>query len=111
MTDSNSNGSDSDLDTYVVRHDWGDDDSLTSTVVTAVAAIRNVEPTSVDPLNEAVDPDALNTIFDDRHCGSERAGASLSIRLNDCVVTIHADGRVVVEGPGEESDEVETNSR
>lgn len=109
MTDPDRDGSDPDRDTYVVRHDWDEDDSLSSTVVTAVAAIRNVEPTAVDPLNEAVDPDALNTIFENRHCGTERAGASLSIRLNECVVTIHGDGRVVVEAPGEGGDDVETD--
>ena len=109
MTDSDRGGSDPPRDTYVVRHDWDEDGSLSSTVITAVAAIRNVEPTDVDPLNEAVDPDALNTIFDNRRGGAERAGATLSIRLNECTVTIHGDGRVVVEAPGEEADGTETD--
>jgi hypothetical protein len=108
MTDSDRNGSDHVRDTYVVRHDWEEDGSLSSTVVTAVAAIRNVEPTAVDPLNEAVDPDALNDLFEDRHCGTERAGATLSISLNDCTVTIHGDGRVVVEAQGRRGDGAET---
>ncbi|WP_323190324.1 HalOD1 output domain-containing protein [Halostella sp. PRR32] len=101
MRDSDRDTPDSDGDTYVVHHDWDEDDSLSSTVVTAVAAIRNVEPTAIDPLNEAVDPDALNTIFENRHGGAERSGATLTLRLNKCSVTIHGDGRVVVEAPGE----------
>ncbi|WP_135820675.1 HalOD1 output domain-containing protein [Halostella litorea] len=101
MSDTNQTDTTADPRPYSVVHDWDADDSLAATVVSAVAAVRNVEPTAVEPLNETVDPDALNAIFDDRHNGGDRSGPTLSFRLNGCDVTVHADGRVVVKPPEE----------
>jgi len=102
MSDTDSGDTTADTPSYVTEHDWERDESLAATVVSAVAAIRNVEPTAVEPLNETVDPDALNDIFDARHNGGDRSGPTLSFRLSSCEVTIHADGRVVVVPPENE---------
>jgi len=101
MSDTNSRNTTTETRSYSVVHDWNADDSLAATVVSAVAAVRNVEPTAVEPLNETVDPDALNAIFDDRYNGGGRSGPSLSFRLSSCEVTVHANGRVVVRPPDE----------
>ena len=101
MTDANTEDTRSAQNVHIARHDWERDDSLSATVVTAVAAVRNLEPRAVDALNETVDPDALNAIFADSYGGNSREGAALSFRLNDCDVTIHGDGRVVVRPPSE----------
>lgn len=108
MTEPERDGTTGASEGYVVRHDWDEDDALSSTVINAVAAIRNVEPTAVDPLNRAVDPDALNAIFANRCDGNERAGASLTIRLNGCRVTVDGDGRILVVPPASDSPEVGT---
>ncbi|NHN48674.1 hypothetical protein G9464_13870 [Halostella sp. JP-L12] len=102
MTDANAEDTLTGQNVHIVRHDWGEDDSLSATVVTAVAAVRDLEPTSVDALNETVDPDALNALFADSYGGNSRDGATLSFRLNGCDVTVHGDGRVVVRAPDEE---------
>ena len=96
MTDANTEDTRAAQNVHVARHDWEVDDSLSATVVTAVAAVRNLEPRAVDALNETVDPDALNAIFADTYSGNSRDGAVLSFRLNGCDVTVHGDGRVVV---------------
>lgn len=99
MTDANTEDTRSVQNVHVVRHDWEEDNSLSATVVTAVAAVRNLEPKAVNALNETVDPDALNAIFADSYGGNSREGATLSFRLNGCDVTVHGDGRVIVRTP------------
>ncbi len=55
-----------------------------------------MEPTSVEPLNAAVDADALNALFRPRLNGEKRAGGGVFFLLEGCEVTVHGDGEVVV---------------
>ena len=45
---------------------WDDDESASAAVVRAVAAYRGRDPTSMEPLYTAVEPDALDALFDSR---------------------------------------------
>lgn len=66
-------------------------------VVEAVAWVRGVEPTTLTPLQEVVDVDALNALFD-----SEKAESpSVTFEYEDCEVRIHDDGTLIVSAPAQ----------
>ncbi|SEW27389.1 HalOD1 output domain-containing protein [Natrinema salifodinae] len=50
-------------DEYVTTFD-PEDDRPSEVIVTAVAAIRGAEPAALSPLYDAVDPAALNALFE-----------------------------------------------
>lgn len=58
--DEDRTGYDPTTGTYHARHEWDNEQSLVTTVVTAVAAVTNADPTDLPPLYETVDPDALD---------------------------------------------------
>lgn len=60
-------------------------------VVRAVSAVTDTEPTSLQPLYESVDPEAV-----DRLLRSGDAGMELTVRYLDYHVTLGGDGRVAV---------------
>jgi hypothetical protein len=60
-------------------------------VVRAVSAVTDSEPTSLEPLYETVDPEAL-----DRLLRSGTAGMELTVRYLDFHVTLGGDGTVAV---------------
>lgn len=64
--------------------------------VAVVEAIERAtgEPPASGELYRAIDPDALDNLFADRLDGSPRDGGTLSFVVGDCVVAVHADGRV-----------------
>ena len=62
-------------------------------VLEAVAAIRNTDPTDLDPLDEYVDPDALNAVFQPTRANPGTHG-SLSFGYEDLSITVHSDGDV-----------------
>lgn len=78
--------------TYEGEHAW-DDETPSDVVVTVVAVLRDEDPTDLPPLGEAVDPDALDRMFD-RDADSEvRVGFAFA----GYDVLARADGRVRVE--------------
>lgn len=62
-------------------------------VLEAVAAIRNNDPTDLAPLDEYIDPDALNAIFEPTAAKAGTHG-SLSFSYEGLLVIIHSDGEV-----------------
>jgi len=54
--------------------DSGFDGSVSIAVVTAIARRRSVEPTELPPLYEAIDPDALDALFESTRRGGPRHG-------------------------------------
>ena len=79
-------------DTYRTRHDWGDSESICYTIVNAVASLRGVDPLEVEPLGTRLDTDALENLFGRRTTLS----GHVSFRLDECRVTVHADGKIVI---------------
>ncbi|QLG29787.1 hypothetical protein HUG10_19490 (plasmid) [Halorarum halophilum] len=73
------------------------DESICEAVVSAVGEALGKDPTAVEPLNTAVDPDALESLFDVRYGGEARTGdGHVSFRLDGCDVTVYGDQQVVV---------------
>lgn len=87
--------SQSEENVYREIHEWGSPESLSETVVMALANFEEVEATEMDPLYEHVDPDALEELFDTTGDGF-RAGGRVSFTMNDNQVTIHSHGEFAV---------------
>ena len=71
------------------------DESLSQSVVSAVAEAMNVDVLALEPrLYEVIDPDALDRLFDEK-----QSEWSVEFRMAGCQVSVHADDRVVVIPP------------
>lgn len=65
-------------------------------VVEAVAVAKGESPDEMDPLWNAIDPDALEAVVG----SAEPGGVRVDFAYNGCVVTVTADGDIVVEREG-----------
>lgn len=74
-----------------MEYEIGSDDSVSMSVVRAVSAVTGREPCSLRPLAEVVDPEALDSLFDEMHDGTPRSGGSLSFVYAGCRVSIEND--------------------
>lgn len=86
---------------YRTVHDWNGRETLSDTVVVAVAEAAGVDPIDLStPLIESVDPDALDGLFRPRRDGSPREADGRAIfTTNGYEVEVHSDGQVLVYGP------------
>ena len=64
-------------------------------VVEAVAAATDSDPTEIGPLYHAIDPDALDHLFEATRSG-EREDGYVQFSLAGCEVVVHGDGAVEV---------------
>ena len=71
-----------------MEYEIGPDESVSTAVVRAVSAVEGREPSSLRPLSDVLDPDALDALFEPRSNGRPRTGGQLSFIYSDCVVTI-----------------------
>lgn len=79
-------------------------ESICYHVITAVAEATGSDPTSLDPLSETIDPEALNRLFRPHSTGTGQSPTgSVTFRYEGRVVTVNADGQTVVSPP--ENDE------
>lgn len=78
-----------------VQHDWESGTELSMTVVDAVAEGAGEDPSSLPPLYECIDPDALETLFSPRRDTGITSG-SASFEFAGHPVEVHASGEVVV---------------
>lgn len=60
----------------VLTYEIGDDERASEAVVAAVTTASNANPAKINPLADAVDPDALDALFADRYDGTPRADGS-----------------------------------
>lgn len=69
---------------------------VSTEVVTTVAEANGVEPTELPPLYYAVDPDALDQLFQPPVRGSGRAAGEVRFTFAGCEVVVDGDARVTV---------------
>jgi hypothetical protein len=74
---------------------FGADESPSHGVVRAIAAVKGVEPTDVDPLCDFIDPDALDAVFDGTTGTSER-DIRVSFRIDDLEIEVSGDRHITV---------------
>lgn len=77
------------------QYDRVSDETPVQTIIEALATAENCDPTELPPLFEAIDPDALNDLFqgDD---GTTETEAVLGFTLDKWNVFVRADGRIRV---------------
>lgn len=86
-------------ETYHAVHDPGSG-RPSVTVVTAVADAFGLDPETVAvPVYERVDPDALDTLFEDHQDGRVRTAGYVAVPLWNHTVVFHADGDIFVHPP------------
>lgn len=70
--------------------------TLSERVIYELATAQNVKPIEMDwPLNDSVDPDALDALFAPRHDGTPRAGSgSVEFSSNGYRVVVRKNGDV-----------------
>ena len=70
--------------------------TLSERVIYKLAAAQNVRPVKMDwPLNDSVDPDALDALFAPRHDGTPRTGSgSVEFSSNGYRVVVEKNGAV-----------------
>ena len=81
-------------ETYVTAID--PDDSPSEAVVTTVAALDGVPPTELAPLYDAVEPDALDALFDHAERQDRPGDQRLCFAYAGYDVTVCGDGTVSV---------------
>lgn len=89
------------------RHDPDGRETLTTTVIEAVAAVAGVDPSRTRiPLDRSVNPDALDRLFD-RRGDDPPDDAHVVFTVWDLTVVVHADGNVFVHEGGRDGPPVE----
>lgn len=79
------------VDDTDVTYEAGYGETPSRAIVTAVSSALNCDETELEPLNTAVDPDALNSLF--RSTSSvNRGGGSVSFRYAGCEVVVECEG-------------------
>ncbi|WP_433634804.1 HalOD1 output domain-containing protein [Halomicrococcus sp. NG-SE-24] len=76
------------------RFDGSADDSLKTRIISHVAAQKNVDSTSLEPLYEAIDPDALEDLFAPHFDGTSRTTGRVVFAYSGYRVTVTSDGDI-----------------
>ena len=81
-----------------VTVEWDAENSaLCNAIVEAVAEAEDVDPLELEtPLNDVVDPDALERLFGGAAVGGPRGGARITFPFEGCDVTVTHGGLVTV---------------
>ena len=89
---------DPDRGTYHVWYDDAAYEPVSTAVLFAVSSVRGVEPGDLEPLADAVEPDALNELCVHwRRRDSQAADGSVSFSFAQCRVTVRADGEIAID--------------
>lgn len=94
-------GDSTDDETYRACHDWQRDDELSTSVASALSEVTNGEPFAGRPLDEVIDADALDRLFSPSG-ESLRLGGHVEFEFEECDVTVHGSGKIVIVRPGGE---------
>lgn len=86
---------------YVTVHNNQDFSTIDTTVIEAIAAVTDSDPTEIPPLYDVVDPEALGDLFarPRRAEYRNRTEGTVAFQFAGCEVRFHADGRVLVTPP------------
>lgn len=73
---------------------WTESEGPSTAVVLATADVTGEDPTEMDPLYAAVDPDSLDALF--AGTGASRRNGTVEFEYHGCRITVRADGRGTV---------------
>ncbi|WP_227354345.1 HalOD1 output domain-containing protein [Haladaptatus salinisoli] len=75
--------------------DSSGDERLSLRVVHAIAEYEETDPTEIRPvLYDIIDPDALDSLFEDTQNGTARASGHVAFGYGRHEVTVYSDGRI-----------------
>lgn len=77
----------------LVTFDWTTSDSPSTAVVTAVAEAAGTDPVAIEPLYEAIDPDALDALVAPPTALGTAPSATIEFVYQDYRVRVGANGR------------------
>ena len=72
------------------------DETPAEGVVGAVSELTGTPPETMDPLFDAIDPGALNTLCGRDPRTQKRTPRSVSFQFHGCAVAVYGDGRIEV---------------
>lgn len=90
-------GYDPTTDTYHDTVDWESDRSLATTIVDAIADVRDVRSTDLDQLHHAIDPEALERALRSMPEDEGRARGYVRFSYADCRVTVASSGELCID--------------
>lgn len=73
------------------------DEAVSTAVVFAVSSLEDRQVTSLPPLNESINPDALDRLFESQYSGTVGQPSNVSFTFSDSQVTVTDDEQIVVE--------------
>jgi len=89
-------------DGHVFRATWASHATAPSiAVVSALAVVTDTDPMAVDPLHDAVDTDALDTVLTQGPVGGSDVSVTFTVRGHE--VTARSDGTLTVRPPDADS--------
>ena len=71
------------------------DESPSHGVIRAIATVRGVDPTDVDPLYHFIDPDTIDAMFDDT-TKARKSNIRVSFQIEDSKIEVSGDRRITV---------------
>lgn len=106
MDNSDSNGFpgeyDPDANVYRIQYEDQESEPVSTVVAKAVAAFTNTPPDELDPLYDAIDPEALNHLFSfDTHTSQRPADSRVTFTSNECQITVFWTGLIEIELPAD----------
>lgn len=78
-----------------ILHDWSAEESVVSTVVTAIAELSG--RSSIEPLHDRIDTDALEALFRPISTDRRRDRGHVRFPVEGYDVTVDANGLIVIE--------------
>lgn len=86
--------------TYYVQHDFDGSAQLTTTLAHAISDVSGVDVTDTGfTLNDHVDPDALDRLFEPKDDGTARTSGHLTFNIWGYQVTVYSDGQIAIVPP------------
>jgi hypothetical protein len=87
---------DTETNLATVRHEWRQSGDPSVALVEAVAAATDRTVTDLPPLQQSIDPDALDALL----TGNQSSEVSISFRYADTAVSIHRNGSIELQVDG-----------
>lgn len=88
-------------------HRTAQNESVTRSIVSAVAELQDADPLDLDPLYDAVDSATAQSLFEGGYAGAARPPSGVSFTYCGCDVVVGGDGSVhVTRASDDERDEL-----
>ncbi|WP_238709371.1 HalOD1 output domain-containing protein [Natronorubrum halophilum] len=77
-----------DVNRLTLEYEIGQDESVSMATIRAVSAVKECDPCTLTPLYEAIEPDALNKLYEQKPRDTDKAGCKAEFVFSDYHITI-----------------------